>query len=189
VKTTRAFTLIEVMVVLSILAIIAILAYNFFGSTMKQAAVSSQATQIYRDMLAIDTAYNLAAMKTGAHWEVSAPAVTPITNISTIIDDGGLRVVPTPPQNAYDPDEYFTWGYEYGLLGNNVWDFGGPSTAKDLTIALFGVTRDVCQELNTKYSSVGATMPTTYAKDVAFFCCENGPGSNIYQVNLVTLLR
>jgi prepilin-type N-terminal cleavage/methylation domain-containing protein len=187
-KTTHAFTLIEVMVVLSILAIIAILAYNFFGSTMKQAAVSSQATQIYRDMLAIDTAYNLAAIKTGSHWE-TAVQVTPITNIPTIINDGGLKAVPTPPQGAYDPDEYFIWGYEYDLLGNTVFDFGGPSTAKDLTVALFGVTRDVCLELNTKYSSVGATMLTTYAQNVAFFCCENGPGSNIYQVNLVTLLR
>ena len=34
-KKMQGFTLIEVMVVLSILALVAILAYSFFGNTMK----------------------------------------------------------------------------------------------------------------------------------------------------------
>ncbi len=55
-KNNRAFTLIEVMVVLSILALIAILAYNFFGSTMKEATVSQAATKIYNDLRVISDA-------------------------------------------------------------------------------------------------------------------------------------
>jgi prepilin-type N-terminal cleavage/methylation domain-containing protein len=64
-KNNRAFTLIEVMVVLSILTIIAILAYNFFGSTMKEAAEKQKSVEIYRALNVLADGFDLYYAKNG----------------------------------------------------------------------------------------------------------------------------
>lgn len=86
---TKAFTLIEVMVVLSILAIIAILAYNFFGGTMRDASMKQAATQLYRALQTIDDGATLEEIKTGQTWASY--------DLEDLVTAGHIKSVPTPP--------------------------------------------------------------------------------------------
>lgn len=86
----QAFTLIEVMVVLSILSIIAILAYNFFGGTMKEATLKQQVTKLYNDLRVLDDASNEYYRKNGSFPSVEADIVTA----------GIIKALPTPPSGA-----------------------------------------------------------------------------------------
>lgn len=64
-RRNKGFTLIEVMVVLSVLAIIAILAYNFFGDVYKTAVKEAQVTKIINDLNTISDAFEEYERRTG----------------------------------------------------------------------------------------------------------------------------
>ena len=130
-KNNRAFTLIEVMVVLSILALIAILAYNFFGGTMKEASEKQAITKIFNDMRTLDDAYRLYQVKTGS---------TPSTR-AVMVSSGVLKSEPNPDSN------YIT---------NYIWDYQDsnyslPTTALDDAIWGSNIPAAICKSWNEKY--------------------------------------
>lgn len=136
-KNNRAFTLIEVMVVLSILALIAILAYNFFGSTMKEATLKQQVTKIYNDMRIIDDAIQLYYMENST-----------VPTAAELISSGKLKSFPTPPVAA-----------TYTI--NSTFANTAGTVAGDTVVGIWGasdVTQDLCTAIN-DYSGNGQGYP------------------------------
>lgn len=84
---TRAFTLIEVMVVLTILALIAILAYNFFGNVARDAKLSANATRLHQILRTTSDALELYHKDYGA-----LPA-----DVQDLVPAGYLKEVPKIP--------------------------------------------------------------------------------------------
>lgn len=127
-----AFTLIEVMVVLSILAIIAILAYNFFGSTMKEAKVKQAVTKFQRDLELLTQAVDLYHSKNGTY----------PSNMNALLSDGVLSAEPLQPQFGWS----FGGDYELVMGGYDDLDMG---TATEEDVWYTNTTsEDVCKGLN-----------------------------------------
>lgn len=147
----KGFTLIEVMVVLSILAIIAVLAYNFFGGTMKEATLTQNAAKIADDMRVLDDGYAKHYLDASAY-----PA-----NYDELVTDGVLKAKPTPPKSsletAFAAEVYTLDTTGYTMVG---------TAAKEHVALLKGVTDDVCKEVNNRYSDLGAAI-LTYANAAA----------------------
>lgn len=178
----RAFTLIEVMVVLSVLAIIAILAYNFFGGTMKDATLTQQVTKIKRDLQTISDAIIL----------YESRGLGTISNVdadpSLLVSTGVLKSLPTPPPvftagfetNQYRIDE------QYDRFGPASVQAPNPATDDDV-VQVRNVTDDVCKKVNEEnswYSSyniwdynLANGEPARYPTEGIFFCVE-WSGSN-----------
>lgn len=152
-QAKKAFTLIEVMVVLSILAIIAILAYNFFGGTMKEAKTSQSVTKIFNDLRNLADANTLYNMKNGEDIVTAGAAslvVTPnATAVSKFLGDGGLKAIPTPIQTG-------SANYSIEAAGYNV--IGSPTAANDDVLFFDHPTEDVCLAYNKRYSTVGEAL-------------------------------
>jgi len=137
-KNSRAFTLIEVMVVLSILALIAILAYNFFGGTMKEATLKQQTTKTYNDLRVVVDAMDLYYIKNGAYPGSTADLVT----------DGYLKSLPTG------------LGTLPISIQKAMYDSTGTATKDDVVrIGGGGISDDQCKAYNDAYTSLGATIP------------------------------
>jgi prepilin-type N-terminal cleavage/methylation domain-containing protein len=184
-RINRAFTLIEVMVVLSILAIIAILAYNFFGNTMKEARLSADATKIYNDLTAIATAYEKIMMETGSYIiPTGNPDVTGISAFPEFLNEGGLKAIPAPPASGEDLLSINIWPYAYGILAGDNVDLGGPTVATDPALNLPDVDSELCDFYNEKYSEVGLPSPSSIVLNVStqcvFFASNNK--SILYQI-------
>lgn len=133
-KKNSAFTLIEVMVVLSILAIIAILAYNFFGSTMKEGKLTQASVQYFEGFRVISDAVEKYYLDTGA---------LPV-NAAALVSSGTLKALPTPPTGTYGGGST-DFGY---IPGYDDMDSVGAS---DDTIYFDGVNEDVCLEFSKRY--------------------------------------
>lgn len=128
----RAFTLIEVMVVLGILAIIAILAYNFFGGTMKEAKQKQQLTKTYNDLRVLADAYDLAFIKSGGY-----PGVDEFP-ISTPLSEGVIKSIPTS-----DLDGFVMYGYNFSNPARSV-----------MLLALTDNLAEFCTAFNQAYSGL-----------------------------------
>lgn len=142
----RAFTLIEVMVVLSILAIIAILAYNFFGSTMKEATLKKNVTKAYNDMRIISDAMDQYSLDNGGSY----------ANNADLVGAGYLKAMPVPDCSILDPS-YCPYNYS---TYRTYMDFGGPTTGSDVLVVVEGgITDEFCKAFNAEYSEgLGATI-------------------------------
>lgn len=158
----KGFTLIEVMVVLSVLAIIAILAYNFFGGTMKEATVTQAAAKIADDMRVLDDGWNKYYIDNSAE-----PA-----NIAALVTAGTLKAVPSPPSNgvAEAATVYVAADAVHTMSG---------TTSNDTLIYLDGVTADVCTEVNERYTDLGATVPDYTTATFNALNTNTGPRKNI----------
>jgi prepilin-type N-terminal cleavage/methylation domain-containing protein len=170
-KTKNAFTLIEVMVVLSILAIIAILAYNFFGSTMKEAVRKQRVTKIYNDLRTISNAYAMYEIQNG-------PLRTNfIEGFADVLTAGLLKAVPPTavPQNGATNLFYY----------QPEWNFVGPTVAADRIVAYavdqantdIGLeTNEICKDFNEAYSGQGHIVGdgTQAPTGVPVFCQDLG---------------
>lgn len=143
-KNRHAFTLIEVLVVLSILALVAILSYNFFGGTMRDAAAVQGATKAYNDMRVISDALDLFELKTGAPLAGSS--------LAPLVDGGYLKSLPTMTSSmALNPA---VAGYIYDSAMSDL-DVDGDD---DSYIATENVTMDICKAFNEKYASAPPSM-------------------------------
>lgn len=143
----RAFTLIEVMVVLSILAIIAILAYNFFGSTMKEATLKQQATRIYNDLRVLSDATEKYFIDNGSYYAGgSDPALDPL------VTSGILK---SRPGKMHGGDAWWSFW--------TTADRGGPTAAADtyLEYGYDGAASidELCRKYNEMFTSLGAGVP------------------------------
>lgn len=144
----KGFTLIEVMVVLSILAIIAILAYNFFGGTMKEAQLSQKVTKVMRDMQVISDAWEQWSMDNGNY--TSEPSNAWVT----LVSDGYLRSWPTPPSGtAICGGGTCNGMYSYLTVGSYE-DYDNDGTS-DAAISLEDLTTEFCTEFADR---VGTTI-------------------------------
>jgi prepilin-type N-terminal cleavage/methylation domain-containing protein len=182
VKTARAFTLIEVMVVLSILAI---LAYNFFGSTIKEARLSADASKIYNDLTALAMAYEKIMIETGSYIvPTGSPDVTMIDAIPQFLNEGGLKAIPAPPPSGEDLLSTNPWPYAYGILAGDEVDLGGPTLTADPALYLTDLDEELCDLYNEKYSEVGLPTPAWVVINVSTHCVANGPNSRfiLYQI-------
>lgn len=146
-KKHNAFTLIEVMVVLSVLAIIAILAYNFFGGTMKEASEKQALTKIYRDLTMLMDASELYYTQNGT-WANS---------LTDLVNAGTLKAVPEPPNKA----AYWTGVGAYWYWSDTPYDdMDGDGDSDDYTITLNRITDELCELFNGAYATdlgIGAT--------------------------------
>ena len=162
-KSNRAFTLIEVMVVLSILAIIAILAYNFFGSTMKEAKLSQAATKSYKEMGAIGAAYEKYYLDNGVEPDSGSPA----NARADLLNGGYLKSWPSADQTlkgsgcvagSVTYEMYSDWDdfRDADGVGNTEWD--------DPAVSLGPVGLEVCLAVQERYSNLGGTQAWDYSK-------------------------
>jgi prepilin-type N-terminal cleavage/methylation domain-containing protein len=174
-KTKNAFTLIEVMVVLSILAIIAILAYNFFGSTMKEAVRKQRVTKIYNDLRTLSNAYEMYEVQEGV------PPFADLATYPDIMTAGLLKAVPTTivPQTGPTNSYYFRSDI----------NFVGPTAATDHVIAYavsqagsgIGLeTNEICKDFNDRYSTQGHIngMGVQQPEGTSVLCTDTG--MNLY---------
>lgn len=178
----NAFTLIEVMVVLSVLAIIAILAYNFFGSTMKEAKVKQRATQIYNEMNAIATAVELYYVKNGTYPSDLA------AGIDQLVADGQLKApIYKPPQDTVSAAK------NYDLYVEDYNYCGGGSADVLLWVSDY-VNDDVCAKFNAiaapsigdrvwRYTTYGGTDPSFWPSNEAVYCKDNNVAVDRNQIN------
>ena len=136
-RRNKGFTLIEVMVVLSILAIIAILAYNFFGSTMKEATLKQQVTKLYNDLRTFDDAAALYFTKNGSH-----PA-----NIDALVSAGIIKAIPAPPSSlAAIPYDHLATYAKYPD-NNDAGDTSESDRAFSLEVGA-GISDELCSAFN-----------------------------------------
>lgn len=166
----KAFTLIEVMVVLSILAIVAILSYNFFGSTMREAEINRITTKYIRDLNLLTDAFEMYYTDHGSY-----PAIN--TEIDALVGGGYIKEYPT-----LDPD-WNTYGDDYEYLTTCYDDLGGESTARGpciyTNVDTHPDSKEVCERLNEYfghpkavflYSANGSTCRGT---GMARGCCTD----------------
>ena len=182
-RRNKGFTLIEVMVVLSILAIIAILAYNFFGSTMKEATESKTILKINNDLRVIAEAYEAYEMKTGVPAAaVGVFAFSTLGNLDNLVDEGVLKSIPSPSHPRGSADIY------YGV--DRVNTYYGDTAKADTGVEAGYVTNDICEAYNEKYTSLGRVV---YNLETAgwmdgpspaegTFCWGDNSGANFYIV-------
>lgn len=148
----KAFTLIEILVVLSLLALIAILAYNLFGNTMKDAQISRDATLIVKDMQSFSDAFEKYVVDNKAE-----PAAANLKSHTTMhgswIEDY-LRQIPQPPASAETTGCDTTYNY---ALSMRVWSYPNEATtANDVYVTLQCIDDDTCREINGMYApSIG----------------------------------
>lgn len=172
----KGFTLIEVMVVLSILALVAILAYNFFGSTMKEAKLKSNVTQLKKDMQAISTAWGLYYAKNGAH-----PG-----SVDALVTDGQLKAAPVPPNDTVvTPPGGYGVRDDYDCMGSVAMQDPNPCVKDDL-VRVYYVKKEICEAVNAEYNPDWAGLYPTWEYDMSngepakyptsghFFCTGKG---------------
>ena len=177
-KNKHAFTLIEVMVVLSILAIIAILAYNFFGSTMKEATDKADAIEAHKALVATGQAAEL---------YMAEHNTVPATNnntalIDNLIADGKLNSI----DGGLLPESYFsgTPGVSTRTLRYNT-GLGGGCASEAYSIEVIYsadiITDAACAKFNGQFAtsigervwrrtSNGGTDPTTHPEAELVYC-------------------
>ena len=169
----KAFTLIEVMVVLSILAIIAILAYNFFGGTMKEAKLKQQVTKIYNDMRTISDAMELMMIKEPSQ-------VGNGNKTTTLVANGYLKSLPTMDDSAcFGSCNAYQAYYLYDDMDGN------GATNKDGAVELYRVTEEICDAVNAQYSGLTAEWeydqsggePYVYSPTETVYCLDWGTDS------------
>ncbi len=169
-KKNSAFTLIEVMVVLSILAIIAILAYNFFGSTMKEAKLTQASVQYYEGFRVISDAVEKYYLDNAA-----LPA-----NAAALVSSGILKALPTPPAGAYG-------GGSASFVYNTGYDNMDSIGADDDVIWFDGVNEDVCLEFSKKYgmgpnSGAGTGAIWDYAGNTSTYPGTASRANRVYAI-------
>lgn len=149
----KAFTLIEVMVVLSILAIIAILAYNFFGGTMKDANSKQAITKIYNDLRVIDDAVS--------KYEIDNGTLPP--DLNTLVTSGIIKAIPQPPQQCWDGSGGF--GYDY-YPDYDVDMDADLNTVDDAATSLPNTNQSCAEDFNAAYNDISGIYvygtPTSY---------------------------
>ena len=182
-KEKRAFTLIEVMVVLSILAIIAILSYNFFGSVIKEAVDTSAATQINKEIMQISDAWHQYRLQNNNAWPGGSSTSTHAAIVSDLVGSGLLKAWPTPPTSAHNGGAA---GYQYRI--NSSWTDFLDDGVGDVTIDMWDVTLDVCSEFNSRYTKLGAapynasSNPGFMPPDREIVYCFSAPNSFDYYI-------
>lgn len=154
----NAFTLIEVMVVLSVLAMVAVLAYNFFGSVIKDAKDTQAAASLANDMKNFEFAYSELVRTNGAD-----PANNTIN--SAAVAAGIIKAGIKPDRSIYRPTCASAWsaissGYWSGAATNYA-----ASPAIDYHVSMECIPESVCKKFNELYTTVGATIPIN-ANDV-----------------------
>lgn len=143
-RQKRGFTLIEVMVVLSILALIAVLAYSFFGSSMREAKLSQAATKMYNDFRVINDAVERYEMETGS-W----PA-----DVAALVSAGYLKAVPQPIDAGFQRGAPYTGEYNFSATYDNM----NAGTVSDAAIVAYYFTDEFCSYLIAKYASAEGTL-------------------------------
>lgn len=161
----RAFTLIEVMVVLSVLAIIAILAYNFFGGTIKEASLKQMAVQLGKDMATIENTYHEYMRITGSEPDLSSDAAR-ATYKQAVVDLGIVRQWPVPHEDWLNPSGTCASTRSPGgplgwFLGYT--NYAGDATA-DFAYYMFCLRPDLCAKFNELYTDLGATTNTSHTE-------------------------
>lgn len=153
-RRNKGFTLIEVMVVLSILAIIAILAYNFFGSTMKEAKDSQAATKLYNDMRTIADGLDLYVNKNGAYPPDRGDE-------SLLVSTGILKSLPTLVKLPGAPvNDDYEWFPAYDNMD-------GIGANDDTLTTYTNMTLDVCAEFNRRYAAPPLNDGTVFDYEAA----------------------
>lgn len=150
-RNNRAFTLIEVMVVLSILALIAILAYNFFGNTMKEATIKQAATQYNRAFSTISTALEVYTLDNGGTFPTSKASGSALAGV--LVTGGYIKAMPVVD---YDDLEWYCTGME---------DMGGPTTTEECQIYANTLNKDICEQLNESWGLPKAVYDYTAKGD------------------------
>ncbi len=144
-KNNRAFTLIEVMVVLSVLAIIAILAYGFFGNIYKEAIDKKVAVEVHKELVAYADAALEYERRTG-----SLPGAFSISSVNAngiaLLGEGVMRTIPGNKGGAgwVQSGRY----YQYGLT-----DLKCGTAANDFYVSITGINNEACQIYNDTFST------------------------------------
>lgn len=185
----KAFTLIEVMVVLTILALVAVLGYSFFGSVYQQAKTEQLAQQLHKDLGAYATAYEQYLGKYG-DYPAGSNSITS-GNAPWILSDGFLRDIHRVPAAATDP----AYGAQSYYFSRSIVDGFGKIGYPDIVLYANYVKRDVCIAYNKLFvpalgerywwtSTFGGTDTAlvTYGPRTASSACARVSGGELYQL-------
>jgi prepilin-type N-terminal cleavage/methylation domain-containing protein len=170
-RPNRAFTLIEVMLVLAILALVAILAYSFFGGVVGDTKTSKGATQRYNDLRVLSDCGEKHLIDTGEYLDEVDSADAYIKDISQLYSSVYLNAPLVPPQEIFDPNGTLAATYNYRLVDAIYANYGGPA-GFDASFRLTDMTLDACQLFYDRYSSlgVGTAVPAAYTFEVGPHC-------------------
>lgn len=162
----RGFTLIEVMIVLSILAVISVLAYNHFGTVSAEAKDKQLAAKLYSDFQMYDDAIEMLSLKLGRD-----PIATGNGGFGSLdLDDHGIL----KGASRYAPSEAMEGSEQYYAYHNTIQNIGG-SPATDQYLYLTGVKKSVCRKFNAQYSPLGDTIWDRVAESYNYPPVGSGP--------------
>ena len=185
-KITRpGFTLIEVMVVLSILALITILAYSFFGNVYTEAVNKQHAVKMFRQLQAINDGYLEYVNRHGVR-----PTITNNTQSAEfknqLVTEGILRQVPIPDVAWLTSD---TCSIESSPGGTDGWvvnysSYGGTAEVEFYSY-IYCVSDPVCKAFNNLYTNLGSNIGDYHhnVEDTGGDICASNTGA--YGGNLV----
>jgi prepilin-type N-terminal cleavage/methylation domain-containing protein len=161
-QAQAGFTLLEVIIALTLLALITAIGFNFFGNPMKTATVTNSAVHIIDNLKVIGDGfdkYYIEHTEIPSAWEVTRSDEDEVA-LNTIIAEGILKARPLPPSNAKKSS--YTGFYKYLITYDDIVfpSMGiGETADADWTVSLTGVTDDVCREVNKRYLNAAADSP------------------------------
>lgn len=170
-KKAAGFTVVELLIVISVLLLIAGLAFGIFGNPLSKATTDSAVAKIVDDMRAVNDGIN--------HYSAANNA-DPGT-LAALVTGGQLKALPIAPDNA--KDSAFTGTYVYSL--ETATDIGG-SAANDVSVKLQGVTANVCDGINQKYAGITGATPTAVTAGKLVQCYKPAAGDTTVLVLALT---
>lgn len=171
----KGFTLIEVLVVLSVLALVAVLAYTMLGGVLAESKAKSAAAQIHKDLREVGDAIATWMNGSGTFWYKDISLSRDVarhfgSNRSKLLDAGLIAADPKPRQEwkdgacpssmAYQYPSDASWGYMYldpdlpSSVSANSTTFGAAY------LAMRCVTDEICTQFNAQGPLGQATIPS-----------------------------
>lgn len=175
----RGFTLIEILVVLSLLALVAVLAYGYFGDIYREVRSKQAASKIHRDLTAVSNAINQHLdgrngifMANPAHPAHVAAAVG--ASRAILISKGYLKEEPKAKSTWAEPGCPTSVAYQYpqdSTYGKTYWNpdnagsyFSYTHTGLRSFLLMRCVSDDICKQFNELGPLGTATIPNYTAQ-------------------------
>jgi prepilin-type N-terminal cleavage/methylation domain-containing protein len=155
------FTLIELIIVITLVGIVVASLVGIFGNPLREASVDSAASQIGDHMRSISDGADYYYSKT----------TTEATTMSDLTSGANATLKTSPVAPLYAKSSSYTGTYEYVLdtMSYTEW----VTTAADTVVVLDGLTDAVCTKINEKFTGQ-ATIYMAVQADKDIQCVSTG---------------
>lgn len=152
-KGQDGFTLIELIIVITLVGLVVASLVGIFGNPLKASTIDNSASQIGDHLRSIADGGDYYYTKT----------TTEATTMSNLTSGANatLKTTPVAPTSAKDADYAGTFAYVLDTTTYTAWN----TTAADTTAVLAGLTDDVCKKINEKYAGLAADAAIPTAVD------------------------